>query len=523
MALADKVVSFYNLDGNSSDAVGSNNGTDTQITYGYGYTDTSNLGSILLNSTGNTRAGMTHIGDGTALNSTKFYLRKTGSPTGNANVKVYAMSGTFGSNGVPTGSVLATSGNLDVSTLTTSNQWITFTFDGSFTPTNGTPYCFELNYSGGDGSNGVNIVRSTGSLPAGNRFIYSGSYSGDNTLAFLYEVHGVNNGKINQGAGFNGSSSKIVFSAVNGTTNMSLSIRFKTTQTPSGSNPMIWGMTGSPALFRIAIPNGTGHIAGFCQDSNSNITSAETTGNYNDGNWHLAVLTKSGNTVILDIDNGTERITAGAVTYTGNFNSMTPRMGTYNGVTEFYSGSADIGGYFDETLTTDDISQLWNDGDGMQWPFSIYAAAFTPLSLNFTIPSITATFQRVATAAFTPLSLLLTIPANTASYVYEQAASFTSLSLKQTIPAITASFENIKLAVFTPLSIIFNIPIFRHWENQIKHISSISNINKMGAGWIYNDNDLTYNMPELYYNSFGGVINFTNQTKHTATIKNLRK
>jgi len=159
-------------------------------------------------------------------------------------------------------------------------------------------------------------------------------------------------------------------------------------------------------------------------------------------------------------------------------------------------------------------------GDTVQ---AITTAAFTSLSLNLTIPSITATFQRVATAAFTPLSLLLTIPANTASYVYEKAASFTSLSLKQTIPAITASFENIKLAVFTPLSIIFNIPIFRHWENQIKHISSISNINKMGAGWIYNDNDLTYNMPELYYNSFGGVINFTNQTKHTATIKNLRK
>ena len=37
MALQDNLVAYYKLDGNSNDSVGSNNGTDTSITYGSSY------------------------------------------------------------------------------------------------------------------------------------------------------------------------------------------------------------------------------------------------------------------------------------------------------------------------------------------------------------------------------------------------------------------------------------------------------------------------------------------------------
>lgn len=37
MALTDNLVSYYKLDGNSNDSVGSNNGTDTSVTYGSSY------------------------------------------------------------------------------------------------------------------------------------------------------------------------------------------------------------------------------------------------------------------------------------------------------------------------------------------------------------------------------------------------------------------------------------------------------------------------------------------------------
>jgi len=79
---------------------------------------------------GNTKVGQSFTGDGNALNSCKFYLQKSGSPTGNAVATLYAHTGTFGTNGTPTGAALATSDNFDVSTLTTNLQLITFNFSG---------------------------------------------------------------------------------------------------------------------------------------------------------------------------------------------------------------------------------------------------------------------------------------------------------------------------------------------------------------------------------------------------------
>lgn len=59
-----------------------------------------------------------------------FRLKKEGSPTGNAHAVLYVMSGTYGVDGLPTGSALATSDDFDVSTLTDSVVWYDFTFTG---------------------------------------------------------------------------------------------------------------------------------------------------------------------------------------------------------------------------------------------------------------------------------------------------------------------------------------------------------------------------------------------------------
>ena len=59
--------------------------------------------------------------------------------------------------------------------------------------------------------------------------------------------------------------------------------------------------------------------------------------------------------------------------------------------------------------------------------------------------------------------------------------------------------------------------------NLAKNTASVLNLNKKGVGWRYNESDITYEMPELYYNSFGQVPAVTNTTKHTASITNLAK
>jgi len=64
------------------------------------------------------------------LDSCKFYLKKSGNPIGDMVAKFYEITGTYGTNGKPTGSALATSAPISASTLTTSFQLITFLFTG---------------------------------------------------------------------------------------------------------------------------------------------------------------------------------------------------------------------------------------------------------------------------------------------------------------------------------------------------------------------------------------------------------
>jgi hypothetical protein len=64
------------------------------------------------------------------LTSADFYLQKAGSPSGNAKVVLYAITGTHGTDATPSGSALAESDTLNVSSLTTSAALYTFNFSG---------------------------------------------------------------------------------------------------------------------------------------------------------------------------------------------------------------------------------------------------------------------------------------------------------------------------------------------------------------------------------------------------------
>lgn len=127
------------------------------------------------------------------LDSCQFYLNKTGSPTGNATVELYAITGTHGTNAKPTGSPLATSDTFDVSTLTGTQSLVTFNFSGAnrIALTNGTNYCLAIRYTSGSSGNTVDVgVDTTSPTHGGNgafrQFITWSSYSGD-VCFYLYE------------------------------------------------------------------------------------------------------------------------------------------------------------------------------------------------------------------------------------------------------------------------------------------------------------------------------------------------
>lgn len=128
------------------------------------------------------------------LDSCKFYLKKNGSPTGNAVAKLYTHTGTFGSTGTPTGAALATSDNFNVATLTTSYQLITFTFSGvnRYSLVAATKYCIALEFSGGDGSNVVHsgVDNSSPSHGGNDAYYFGGSWTPQAGQDLCFYVYG---------------------------------------------------------------------------------------------------------------------------------------------------------------------------------------------------------------------------------------------------------------------------------------------------------------------------------------------
>ena len=139
--------------------------------------------------------GQSFTANNSVLSSCKFYLQKTGSPTGNATATIYAHSGTYGTDSIPTGSALATSENIDVSTFPISNQLIEFTFTGEnkITLTNETYYIVTVNYSGGDSSNCIYLGEDTSSpTSSGNYCQYTTElgWVGVGSFAACFYVYG---------------------------------------------------------------------------------------------------------------------------------------------------------------------------------------------------------------------------------------------------------------------------------------------------------------------------------------------
>lgn len=157
------------------------------------YAETNQDSTSSLRSGADTALGQSFAsGAGGVLSACRFYLKKTGTPTGNATAKIYAHSGSFGTSSVPTGAALATSETFDVSTLTGSYALTEFKFEGTdaITLTASTNYVLVIEYTGGSVGNTLDVGTDT-SAPGhgGNASTYNGSWtaaSGTDACFYLY-------------------------------------------------------------------------------------------------------------------------------------------------------------------------------------------------------------------------------------------------------------------------------------------------------------------------------------------------
>lgn len=101
--------------------------------------NTTTNGSVILRRSDtsiNNRWGQSFLcGTTGTLDSISISLSKSGSPTGNLKIELFAGDATS-----PTGSVLSTSANLDVSTVSASQTEYTLAFSNNYTMTSGTRY-----------------------------------------------------------------------------------------------------------------------------------------------------------------------------------------------------------------------------------------------------------------------------------------------------------------------------------------------------------------------------------------------
>lgn len=180
------------------------------------------------------------------------------------------------------------------------------------------------------------------------------------------------NGLIGQGAGFNGSSSNITLANTITQTDFTIAGWIKTSFVGAGSYQTLASWTGSYYLVIQASANNYdvqfGTAGGAINSSRINL---------NDGNWHQLVVTITGSTsgalYIDGVADGTGTVSP--------FIGLTMYFGSINNTSNFLTGNLDEIGIWSRALSGAEITQLYNGGAGLTYPFTV-ATASAPRSFN---------------------------------------------------------------------------------------------------------------------------------------------
>lgn len=131
----------------------------------------------------------------TRITAAAFTMLKSGNPTGDIVAVLYAHSGTYGTDSIPTGAPLATSDVIDSSTLGGGYNLYNFTFTGDqqYTMTANTYYCIAVEGDSAllDNGNFVAVgTDSSGPTHGGNAFYYDNSawhnVTAQDTIFYVY-------------------------------------------------------------------------------------------------------------------------------------------------------------------------------------------------------------------------------------------------------------------------------------------------------------------------------------------------
>ena len=151
-------------------------------------------------------AGQTITGNGKKIVKAYFYLSKVGNPTGNMVYRIYAMTGTHGSSGMPTGDVLAESAAKDISEIGSNYELVGLDFIGEnqIVLEDGVNYCLVAHSPNGSTTHYLKFAVDTSSpTHDGNHCYYGYGYwtteSGKDSIFYLVGDDGP---QVKNGSGF---------------------------------------------------------------------------------------------------------------------------------------------------------------------------------------------------------------------------------------------------------------------------------------------------------------------------------
>ncbi len=199
-------------------------------------------------------------------------------------------------------------------------------------------------------------------------------------------TYGTAYGKINEGASFNGTTSEIDIASSSSLnpTNITVSCWMKT-GTSQNNKCLVgkWQQSDTTYSYLIQFsPTGTNNVAGIVVIGGTAYTAYTPSGNsYDDNSWHFIVMTFDGTSLIVYADN----IAGTTVSASGNIQSSTTSatIGSYGKATTqtFFTGDIDEVGIWNRALSSTEVSELYNGGSGLTYPFGISTYTPSPLPI----------------------------------------------------------------------------------------------------------------------------------------------
>lgn len=161
------------------------------------------------------------------LTSLVITMKTNGTPSGSFVFKIYAHSGTYGSTSVPTGTALATSDTVLVSSLTATYTQYTINFSGAnqIAMTTGQQYVWTCEYNTTAFPNSIYLQGKTPSFYSGNACYFSGSWVALGSNDTIFELQGT---------------TKIVLDNVSAQTRFLVASSGTTSHTCNGTNRLLY-------------------------------------------------------------------------------------------------------------------------------------------------------------------------------------------------------------------------------------------------------------------------------------------